>query len=257
MPPHVPARASRPAARQFASAPCRAAGRRPIRARPPRQPIRRRRRSCPSAGRAVPASQPTMGAPSGVPPMKQIRYSAMTRPRIVGATPSCTEVFAAVVSVSIANPAGTSSTAVAQNPGMTPARTSQTPNAIAARMRNAVVGRRVRRVARIAPAHAPTRERRGQQPVAARVAVEDLFGQQRRGDLEVQPERADDEDQDHRQQQVGTPPDVPQPVAQLALDPVAVGATDAARPSASAPARSRQPCSRPHWRRTPTRCRPR
>ena len=37
------------------------------------------------------------GAPMGVPPMKHIRYSAMTRPRMDGSTPSCTEAFAAVV----------------------------------------------------------------------------------------------------------------------------------------------------------------
>ena len=36
----------------------------------------------------------------------------MTRPRIVGSTPSCTDAFAAVVKVSIARPAGTSSNAV-------------------------------------------------------------------------------------------------------------------------------------------------
>ena len=44
------------------------------------------------------------GAPTGVPPMKHIRYSAITRPRMVGSTPSCTELFAAVVKVSKVSP---------------------------------------------------------------------------------------------------------------------------------------------------------
>ena len=104
----------------------------------------------------TPAVQPTIGAPSGVPPMKHMRYSAMTRPRIVGSTPSCTDAFAAVVNVSIAHPAGTSMRAVDANPGIDPAATSINPNAVAAPTRNSDDGRRVRRVARIAPTQAPT-----------------------------------------------------------------------------------------------------
>ena len=38
----------------------------------------------------APEIHPTSGAPSGVPPMKHMKYSAMTRPRICGSAPSCT-----------------------------------------------------------------------------------------------------------------------------------------------------------------------
>ena len=54
------------------------------------------------------ASQPTSGPPSGVPPRKSSMNNAMTRPRMVGATLSCTALLAAVVNVSAAAPVGTS-----------------------------------------------------------------------------------------------------------------------------------------------------
>ena len=44
--------------------------------------------------------QPMIGAPIGVPPMKIAMYSAITRPRICGATDSCTVALALVIRVS-------------------------------------------------------------------------------------------------------------------------------------------------------------
>ena len=43
--------------------------------------------------------------------MKHMKYSAMTRPRICGSTPSCTKLLLATLKTSAAAPVGTSSTA--------------------------------------------------------------------------------------------------------------------------------------------------
>ena len=55
--------------------------------------------------------QPISGAPTGVPPMKHMKYSAMTRPRICGSTPSWTKLLLATLNTRAAAPVGTSSTA--------------------------------------------------------------------------------------------------------------------------------------------------
>ncbi len=56
-------------------------------------------------------THPTSGAPSGVPPRKHMKYSAMTRPRICGSTPSWTKLLFATLKASAAAPVGTSNAA--------------------------------------------------------------------------------------------------------------------------------------------------
>ncbi len=98
-----------------------------------------------------------IGAPNGVPPMKQIRYSAITRPRMVGSTPSCTDAFAAVVNVSIARPVGTSSTAVESKLGIEPGRDLEHARTRSRRRSGTAASAAAsRRVASTAPTHAPT-----------------------------------------------------------------------------------------------------
>jgi hypothetical protein len=62
-------------------------------------------------GPNVSPTQPMMGAPTGVPPMKIAMYRAITRPRIAGSVASCTLVFAAVIRVSDDSPTGISARA--------------------------------------------------------------------------------------------------------------------------------------------------
>ncbi len=60
----------------------------------------------PSAQRGpnVSATQPTIGAPSGVPPKARARRMATTRPRMAGSVDSCTRLFVDVVTVCAATP---------------------------------------------------------------------------------------------------------------------------------------------------------
>ena len=62
----------------------------------------------------VSPTQPMIGAPIGVPPMKIAMYSAITRPRIAGAVRNWTAAFAAVIRVSEPSPTGISATANVQ-----------------------------------------------------------------------------------------------------------------------------------------------
>ena len=60
-------------------------------------------------GPAALESQPVIGPPIGVEPMKTTEYSAMTRPRISGATVSCSAEFMPAAKVTLSAPTGTSS----------------------------------------------------------------------------------------------------------------------------------------------------
>lgn len=59
-------------------------------------------------------TQPTSGAPTGVPPVKTIMNRAMTRPRISGSVAICTLELATTLTVSPNIPTGTSSAANSQ-----------------------------------------------------------------------------------------------------------------------------------------------
>src|SRR3954464_4839201 len=104
-------------------------------------------------GPATCATQPTSGAPIGVPPMNTIKYNAITRPRITGETDNCTLVLAAVDSVSVKNPNGTRTAKNVQYDGISAATTSSTPDAAAAMNTNRRAG-----LPRRADASAPSRE---------------------------------------------------------------------------------------------------
>ena len=55
-------------------------------------------------GPSVSATQPTTGAPMGVPPSAIASRIAITRPRIAGAVPSCSRLFVELAKVSADTP---------------------------------------------------------------------------------------------------------------------------------------------------------
>ena len=87
--------------------------------------------------------------------MKQVKYSAMTRPRSCGSTPSCTKLLLATLNTRPAAPVGTSSAANDQYVGINPQTTENSPKTTAATTRNRCSGRRVRRVDSSAPDRDP------------------------------------------------------------------------------------------------------
>src|SRR3954449_5344584 len=159
----------------------------------------------------VSPTQPTMGEPSGVPPMRTIMYSAITRPRMAGATLIWKVAFAEVIMVSDAMPMTGVQTAKETYDGRSPATISATPNATAARITSRC-RIRPRRAASSAPDSEPIasvvprrpyspaggarraagrgadRERGPEEAVLAGALVEDLGGHERGRELEVEPE---------------------------------------------------------------------
>ena len=111
----------------------------------------------PSAQRGpkVSATQPTIGAPKGVPPEAMAKNIAITRPRIAGSVDSCTVLFAVVVKVCADTPMITRTRANSQWLGMMAARAQETPKMAAATKSSAVWGL-LRLAARSAPTTDPT-----------------------------------------------------------------------------------------------------
>lgn len=101
----------------------------------------------------VSVTQPTTGAPIGVPPVNTIMNRAITRPRISGSVAIWTLALAVTLTVSPNIPIGTSSAANSQNPGAKAVTTSSTENSSAA-----ATSSRSRELPRRAASSAPARE---------------------------------------------------------------------------------------------------
>ena len=138
----------------------------------------------------------------------------MTRPRICSPAASWTEALAAVVKVRTAAPVGTSNTAKLASVGIRPAVASSTPNANAAPTSKRIVGRST-----------ASRQHRTDQRSERYCGDEGAVGRCRAAELapggqgqrhrEVQAQRADEADEDDRQQELPARDDVAQPRAQL------------------------------------------
>ena len=107
----------------------------------------------PTRGPYMSVTQPTSGAPSGVPPTNTIMNRLITRPRMAGAVAIWMPELAVTLIVRPNMPIGTSSAAKSQNCGASAAVISSRPKVIAAPMSS-----RSREVPRRAASRAPTSE---------------------------------------------------------------------------------------------------
>lgn len=109
----------------------------------------------PARGETASASQPTIGAPIAVEPMKSMPYSAIVRPRICDAEPSCTAELVPAEKLTLAAPTATNDAIMTGNVGATADRRVSPPNAVALRIRKRA-STTVREPIRSAPTMEPT-----------------------------------------------------------------------------------------------------
>ena len=159
--------------------------------------------SSPARGPAAPASQPTSGAPIGVEPRKTIEYSAMTRPRMAGATAICRAELTPAANVTLAAPSGTRAAIWSARVGAAAASSSETPKASEEPDQQPGVDAPARARGQRASDRADAHRRRSAPHSVAAVPCHVKFASSGQQHLEVEGDRPDQRHHRQRDQQLG------------------------------------------------------